>query len=298
VLGTSKGVRFCTENSGGGIDIGPVIPTGSPVLCFEPQERFIWYGLTNYDSTSTGLGRLDPTETTGTSTPAWASDLMVTGQGDVQSVVTFQSKRVFTVAGAGVYQESPNLVASGILDTGLVTFGIPDNKVGMYADVKLRQAIDTNRAYISVDGSAFALIGTRSSTGVDPFPVGQRVGGTFELRHELLNALDTDMTVGPVLTKWTLRAYPNPPQGEVLTVNVLLFDSVTTSNGNDWPMDPTAEYQAIRILQQSRQLVAVQIGTESLTVLVDDHQFSADKPTGDGKGWQGVCALRLKALAT
>lgn len=296
LLGTNKGVRFAVENSDGSLNIGGYISTTSPVLCFEPQDEYVWYGLTNYDGLSTGLGRLAPTVFTDDLVPAYASDLMATGQGAITSVVTFGNVRVFAVSGLGVFQEQTTRVASGTLDTGLITFGIPDTKVGMFLDTKLRAAVDTNRAYISVDSGPFVLIGTRSSTSVDPFLVGERTGETFEVRHEIVNA-DGDSTTGTVITRYTLRAYPNPHQGEVLTVPIRLFERVDTRTTQK-DLDPAMEYELIRLLQTSRQLVPFQVGAESMTVLVDDHQFNAEKPTKTGKGWQGVCVLRLKALAT
>lgn len=296
LVGTSKGVRFGIENGDGTIQLGGYIATSSPVLCFEPQDEYVWYGLSNYDSVSTGLGRLHPTVLVDL-TPAYASDLMATGQGAVTSAATFLNTRLFAVSGVGVFQEQASKVSVGTLDTGLIGFGIPDNKVAMFCDVKVRSAVDTNRAYISVDGSTFDLIGTRSTTSSDPFQVGEQVGETFEIRHELVNA-DADPTAGPIITRYTLRAYPNPHQGEVLTVPIRLFDKVDTRGATPQTYDVTREYEVIRLLQQSRQLVAFQIGDESLTVLVDDHQFNAEKPTKNGKGWQGSCVLRLKALAT
>jgi hypothetical protein len=295
LLGTSLGVRLALENSDGTLNIGGLIETGSPVLCFEGQRRFIWYGLSDYDTLSTGLGRLDPSVFTDPLTPAWASDLMVTAQGSVLSVVTFLDKRVFTVSGQGVFNETVNKVSVGSLDTGLITFGIPDRKVAMFVDVKTRSPVDTNIAWISVDSGAFTEIGSRSTTSNDPFPVGQRGGETFELRHQLLNA-DTDPAAGPVLTRWTLRAYPNPPQGEVITFAINLDENQLDVGEQSFDRNPQDEYALIRALQTSRQLVQLQIAGESITVLVDDHQWNATTRTRSG-GWNGICDVSLKATA-
>ena len=297
LLGTTAGVRFALENNDGTLNIGGLIPATSSVLCFEGQGRFVWYGLTNYDSLSTGLGRLDPSVFTDPLTPAYASDLMVTGQGAVTSAATFLSKRVFAVSGLGVYDESTNKVAAGTLDTGLITYGIPDQKVGMFLDVKVRTAVDTNRAYVSVDGGAFVLVGTRSTTSVDPFPVGQLPAETFEVRHELLNA-DADLTAGPVVTRWTLRAYPNPHQGEVIGMTLDLTETQLTAIDSISATNPRDEYDYLRTLAEARQQVTLQIGLDTLTVLIDDHQWSATTRTSDGQGWNGICELSLKAMAT
>lgn len=295
LLGTDKGVRFCSTNSDASLTIGSLIPTGAAVQCFEGQDRFVWYGLTNYDATSTGLGRMDLQTFTFTLTPAYASDLMVTGQGAVLDVVTFLNKRVLAVSGLGFYTQSTNKVASGILDSGLITFGLPDLKTAVKLDVKVREAVDTNRAYISVDGGAFTLVGTRSSAEVDPFIVGEQSGETFEVRHELLNA-DVDLTAGPVITRYTLRAYPRPAQGEIFTVPVLLHEKVKTRT-NDYFQRPDAELSLLLGYRETKELLAFQIGSEAHTVLVDDAIFAYSHLTTSGTAWNGTALLRLKSPA-
>jgi hypothetical protein len=296
LLGTDRGVRFCATDNNGNLTIGALVRTNSAVRCFEGQDRFVWFGWTNYDATSTGLGRLDLSVFTAPLTPAYASDLMVTGQGRVTSVATFRGVRVLAVAGLGFFEQTPELVPSGTLDTGLITYGLPDLKTAVYLDVKVRSSIDANRAYVAVDGGAFVKVGERSSRISDPFSVGEVSGEAFEVRHELVN---TGVgTVAPIITRYTLRSYPRPSQGELLLVPVLLHEQVETVQGDEYYYNPQDEFARIVRLRARKQLVSFQIGTEALTCQVDDALFQYSHLTGDKRGWNGTALLKLKSPAT
>jgi hypothetical protein len=297
VLGSDMGVRFCGTDGAGNLTIGALIRTGRAVRCFEGQDRFIWFGWTNYDTASTGLGRLDLSTFIASLTPAYASDLMADGQGDVTSVATFNGLRVFTAIGIGVVTETTEKVESGTLDTGLISYELTDPKVAVYTDVRLSSLSGVNRAYLSVDGGQFVLIGTRSGdSDNEPFMAGQASGEQFELRMELLRD-STTTSRGPVLTRIQLRAYPKPTRGEIFTVPLLLHEQVTDRQDNTVPLDVAAALEEIRTLQDSRLLVIYQVGLESHTVLVDDSQFAYSHRTSDGRAWNGTCLVRLKRLA-
>jgi hypothetical protein len=68
ILGTNKGVRYTTSDSNGNLVSGALIPTGGDVQGFTAEDRFVWFGWTNYDGTS-GLGRLDLSVFTAANTP-------------------------------------------------------------------------------------------------------------------------------------------------------------------------------------------------------------------------------------
>jgi hypothetical protein len=119
-----QGVRFGQADTSGALTFGALIPTTSPVLCGTTWDRFIWYGLTNYDTLSTGLGRLDPRTFTSDLTPAYASDLMATAQGAVTSTIMFNGVHYFAVAGQGVWEEQNTPVASGTITSGRITYDL------------------------------------------------------------------------------------------------------------------------------------------------------------------------------
>lgn len=290
LIGTDKGVRFAAVDSAGNLTIGSLIPTTSSVKCFEPQDRFCWYGLTDYDAVSTGLGRLDLSMVTGPLTPAYASDLMVTGSGAVLSIATFQNLRVFAISGVGVYAQTTTLVATGTLESGQITYRLPDNKTAMFVDVK-HDGTGQHAESLSVDGGSFTVIGTHT-TSDDPFPAGQRSGARFELR----TTLTAVATVGPTIRAVTLRAYPVASTVEMITAPLNLTQTLTLRNKSEVDIDPGFEVDAIKALRASRQLVTWQEGRKSWPVVVDDFEWRPTNQTHDFKGWNGTLVASLKVV--
>lgn len=304
VLGTDKGFRFCDVDGSGNLVLGTRVTTSSAVQCFEPDDRFIWFGWTNYDTTSTGLGRMDITQFTDTPNttslvPAYASDLMVTGQGTVQSVATFTSKRVFAVSGLGFYAQDVNKVATATMTTGLISFGIPDPKTAMYVDVRTQPLTGSWATGISTDDSAFVSFGatsnTASSTGAEN-PVGQVRGDHFELQFTLTRS-STDTTVGPVFERWTMKAFPttNDQTAEVLRIPILLH-RIT----NDVAFDVDLERDAIKALRASRRVTTYQEFNTAYTGFVEDYRWVPDnlEVGADGK-WtsDGTMVVSFKRVS-
>jgi hypothetical protein len=194
IIGTNKGVRFANTDGNGYITIGGLIQTNQPVYCSEGQDRFVWFGWGNYDTISSGLGRMDLAEFTSTLTPAYASDLMagtpalytslsaapaavpnridaVPVLGEVRSVVTWNKKRVFAVQAIGVFGETNNKVLQSTLDTGLISHGIIDNKYAAFLDARL-QPLTANIGRIT---AASANGTTITYTADNSYIPGQRV---------------------------------------------------------------------------------------------------------------------------
>src|SRR5690606_16876467 len=168
LIGTTRGVRFAVPSQQGDLTLGAVIETPHPVRCFEPQDRFVWFGWSDYDGASTGLGRIDLSVFADADAllPAHASDLMVTGHGAVPAVVTFQDKRVFAVEGMGFYTESEELVPEGHIDSGAIGFGIADPKIGLYVDVHTL-GDGKFQAAVAIDDGAFGNIGSTYAAGIE-----------------------------------------------------------------------------------------------------------------------------------
>lgn len=296
LIGSDKGLRFAAPDSSGKLTLGALIPTTSAVGCFEPQDRFAWYALTNYDATSTGLGRIDLSVFTQPLTPAYASDLMATGQGAVQSVATFQSIRVFGVSGLGIYAETTDKVASGTIDSGLITYGIPDQKMGVFLDLRHTPLAGTVAISIAADGGAFESVGssTIASSSGTSVTAGQQLGQVFEIRLTLTRS-GSATTTGPTVTRATLRSYPIPTRGEVLQVPLVLHESLAV-NGQVRPLDLRSEFGFIKGLLDNQTLVSFQFGEEALSVFVEDYEWQPSSQTQDGSFWNGLLVVRLKSV--
>ena len=293
MLGTSKGARFCQATDDGNLVIGDIVDTGgSPVRTFEGQEQFIWFGWTNYDSTSTGLGRMNLRVLTDPNAIklAYATDLMANDQGNVLSVINFGNKRYFSVAGKGFYGEIDNLCPSGYLDTGWMTYGLPDDKIGMYVDVRYAVPVlgGTARTYVAVDGTeTYTLVGYHDKdsfpqTG-STFPLGELKAEKFEIREELIRD-GTDLTLGPKVISHTVKAHPATVGRERISIPLLVFDEENI-DGSDQYRDPRADVEFFKGLRRDQSVTTLQIGETSYSVVIEDYQIVYDRRSQSRRFW-------------
>lgn len=297
LIGTDEGLRFATLDADGNIGtVGGLIST-SAVYCFEPQDRFVWFGWTNYDATSTGLGRVDLSTFNGT-VPAYASDLMATEQGTVKSVATFQSLRVFAVASKGIYAETSNKVASATLETGKFGYGLADQKTALRVAARHSAGAGSYTVAIATDDGSFVQAGgevtaASSAAGGAVLPCETR-GERFELR--VAGERDgSDATSGPKLTRLTLRADPGAARRARIVVPVLLHSQMKSRTGATVACDPTYERSVIRSLADTRQVTTYQDADESHAVIVDDWRWIPDH---DGpSGTEGTLVVYMKDVA-
>lgn len=302
LLGTSAGARFCDVDGQGNLRIGALIATGTPVRCFEGQNEFVWFGWTNYDGTSGGLGRMSLRTFSDIAAlrPAYATDLMVTSTANILSVATFNGLRVFSVSEAGVYQEdSANLVSSGTLDGGSFHWNITDPKIPLYLDVTFASSFAGNVAgYVSYDAaSAFTLAGAVSTGGTTSatFPLSQTAVEQLEVRLVLTRDGSTT-TAGPTVLRQTARVQPVPSMRRRLTLPVLLRDTVTPKVGGPVKYEVSDELDAIDGWRQTKQVVTVQVGDKSYAAVIEDYRFLALSETPRGSFWNGTALVVLKTV--
>jgi hypothetical protein len=310
MIGSDKGVRFCSVNTDGSLTIGGIITTDQPVYCFEPQDHFVWYGQSNYNSYTSGLGRMDLTTFTSNLVPAFAADLMsfdtLNGSrigvlGTVRSVITFNNKRYFSVDGFGLVGEASVPVPSGTFVSGVIAYGIADPKIAMFVDIKhepLHGSIqvgivaDKNDAYIETSGAN--TIGTSSTVGsvspAYPFPAGQLSGENFQIVIKLIS----DGTHSPILTRWILRSYPKPPRSAQWNVPLLIYPTVTLGD-KDWAQDSDAELNFLFGLHQNQTIVSLQVADNSYQVIMYDYQWLPDALDIQGKA-RGVFYAQLREI--
>ena len=298
-IGTDKGVRFCEADASGNLTVGPIIATGAAVKAFEPQSNFMWFGMSNYDATSTGLGRMDLTTFVNTDQPAYASDLMVTGQGEVTSAATFTNLRVMTVSGLGIYAESTSLVSSGTIESGQIGYGLPDSKISAFLDVKSSALAGASySAALSVDGGTYSTVGTTSTSGStgSSFPTNQDEGNLFEVRLTLTAGGGT----GPTITRWTLKSLPTSSDGpaEILHLPLLLANPLNIRD-KEYACDVQTELNNISSLRATRQIVTCQVLDTSYTGIVLDFKFFPYGLTDESDGsWgmKGTCLVDFQRI--
>lgn len=297
MLGTDNGVRFSVPDTNGNLQIGALIETSSPVLCFEGQEEFIWFGWTNYDASHTGLGRCDLRTIVNNVAPAYASDLMAVDQGPVNSVVTFQGRRFFAVARSGVYLEASYKVPQGTIKSGLISYGIPESKIAVFVDVRYLSLHGSDQVWLGRSDGVFTLLGTNTTLQQTTQFEADGIAGEFlEIQHVFLRD-STDTTLAPILTRHTLKAQPTANMGENILLPILLSETEMV-NSSPVHRDIVEELSFLKGLRDDRQVIKYQEGVMVYDVSVEDYEFrpSHKNPQSPFTGYQGTMVMKLKVV--
>jgi hypothetical protein len=296
LLGTNKGVRYCSTDANNNLVAGALIPTSGPVYDFISEDRFVWFGWSAYDSTSTGLGRLDLSSFIAANTPAHASDVMYgSSTAVVRSVTELNSKRIFTVSGVGVIvEDSANLVASGEIETGIYRWGIPDPKFVARVDTRALPLTGAIVSYMALDGADFDELGVWDATADVENSFAGSDDRAIEARFKF--ALNRESAlVGPTLTRWTARAYAAPFRSEVFRIPILLHSNIRVWD-KDYFFDVDNELLFLRGLIQAPTIVTLQYRNETISTIMEDLEFS---PV-DGKDrewlWEGTAVVTMRSV--
>lgn len=299
VVGTSKGVRFATIADDGNITLGALIPTPGPVWCADGVDRFVWFGWSSFDTTSSGLGRLDLSVINDGLAPAYASDLMGTGLGVVRGTGVIGARRLFTVDGVGVFAEQLTPLTTGFITSGQISFGLSDSKVPVAVDLKHSPlaAGASIQVGLSVDRAASTTIGASdqplSVSPAEAISTGQRRSEETELTFTLNAASGT----GPILTRWTLLAYPAPPGSSVVILPLILANTVTAFRDIDLPQNPLNEYSFLTGLHTSREIITCQVGDVTFQGTLEEFTWVPDRHTFDLHWWSGTFIAKIRRIA-
>ena len=299
VIGLTTGLRFCSSDSDGNLVVGPLIETGTSVNAFAAVGQYVYFGWTNYDTTSTGIGRLDIATQIVTNQPAYASDLMVTGQGAVVDIHEFDNKPVFTVSGLGAYrQHSTNLVASGTFESGIYRWGVPDTKFIPKWDLRTEPLNGTVAISVAADSGDFRSVGTQSTelsleSTFDGFE-----SKVFEAEARLtLTRSATDATKGPVVTRWLGRAYAAPLRSQIFSVPLLLHHKLNL-RGFEYFVDVDLELRYLRDLVENPRVITYQENADTYSVIVEDVRWQPVDSANNHNAWDwnGTCTVIMRSV--
>ena len=296
ILGTNKGVRYTTSDSNGNLVSGALIPTGGDVQGFTAEDRFVWFGWTNYDGTS-GLGRLDLSVFTAANTPAYATDLMYNSTGAVKSVSSINGKRIFSISGVGVIVENAgSLVASGEIETGTWRWGIPDRKFVAKIDTRATPLVGTITPYLKIDDGDYQQLATWLEQNDTEFTVDGSDAKAIEAAFKFtLARSSTTVTAGPTLTRWMARAYVTPFRSQVFVVPVLLHRSVKARN-IEYFYDVEEHQSFFDTLISSPRIITLQIGSFTHTVIVEDVAWDSSDASGTTWQFDGTLVVTLRSV--
>ena len=299
VIGLTTGLRFCSSDSDGNLVVGPLIETGTSVNAFAAVGQYVYFGWTNYDSVSTGIGRLDISTQISVNQPAYASDLMVTGQGAVVDIHEFGNKVVFTVSGLGAYRpHSTNLVSSGTLDSGVYRWGVPDTKFVPKWDLRTEPLDGTVAVAVAADSGDFRTVGTQSVENSLESTFDGFESKVFEAEARLtLTRSATDATTGPVVTRWLGRAYAAPLRSQIFSVPLLLHHKLNI-RGFEYSVDVDTELNYLRDLVENPRVVTYQENASTYSVIVEDVRWQPVDSANNHNAWDwnGTCTVIMRSV--
>jgi hypothetical protein len=296
IIGTNKGVRFCSTDNDSNLVAGPIIATTGSVDDFTADGRFVWFTYTNYDGTSGGLGRMDLATFSASNTPAFATDLMWDSTAAVKSCASIGGKRIFSVSGVGVIvEDSASKVASGEIETGLFRWGIMDRKFVVKVDARTRPLEGSISFYTSLDGNAYFLNGTSSSATDIQHTFNGTETKMIEAGFKIVLTRSATVTAGPVLTMITARAYATPTRSEYFQVPVLLHRKVDVWD-RTYYFDPKAERAEFRELINNPRVINYQEGTEIYSVIVEDMKWEPADAVDRTWDWDGTAIITMRSI--
>ena len=296
ILGTDKGVRYCSTDGDANLIAGPIIPTGGAVNKITSEGKYSWFTWTNYDGLSGGLGRLDLSTFTGPNTPAFATDLMYESNGVVNHVLTFDDKRLFFIQGVGlIAEDSANLVSQGILETGTYRWGIPDRKFVAKVDVRTEPLQGSVSVNLSNDHASYSFLGTFDTPGQTEYTFNGSDLKTIEASFKLILDRGAGALASPVVTRWMARAYAAPFRSQFFVMPVLLHNKIKIRN-KEYSLDVQREMDALDKLISNPAIVTLQVGTTSHSVIVEDVEWTPLDSYGNTWEWEGTATITMRSV--
>ena len=300
LIGTTSGIRVATSDTDGNLISGPLINTGTSVTSFSGNDRFVWFNWTNFDATSTGLGRLDLGVFISSNQPAYASDLMVTAQGTVSSVNTINGRPVFVVIGSGIYVEhATDKVSTGYFESGIYRWGVPDAKFIPKWDLRVRPLTGSVTLAVKSDGGAYHTFAAYT------LPLGKEktLSGledrVFEAEVKItINRSATDNTAAPELTRWMGRAYAAPLRSQIFSIPLLMHHKLNI-RGREYYQEVETELKFLRDLVETARIVQYQENEDAFSVIVEDVRFDVtdDSSSNTAWDWEGTATIIMRSVA-
>jgi hypothetical protein len=295
-IGLADGFRIASSDSEGNLVIGPKIVTGNAVEAFAGVGQYIYFGYKNYDSTSTGIGRMDLSVFISPNQPAYASDLMVTGQGAVTDIHEFQNEPVFSVSGLGFYTKHTDLVTSGYLESGIYRWGVPDAKFIPKLDLRCLPLVGSITMSVASDGGEFASFPIFDRALAKEKTLDGLEEKVFQSEIKLTLARGT-ATTGPTVTRWMARAYAAPLRSQIFSVPIVMHHKLNVAGREYW-QDVYFEMRQLRDLVDNPRVVSYQENEDTFAVVIEDVQWRAlrDSSVHNRWDWEGTAIVVMRSV--
>jgi hypothetical protein len=277
IIGTTTGFRFCSSDSEGNLVIGPLVETGATVGAMAGIGKYVYFAWSNFDSTSTGIGRMDISVFISPNQPAYASDLMATAQGTVVAIHEFNNEPLFTVAGVGVFTpHATNLVTSGFLRSGIYRWGVPDAKFIPKLDIRCLPLVGSVTVSIASDNGNFHDFTTIDTPGIKEKTLDGLEDKIFEAEVKVTLTRAAGNTTGPTLTRWMARAYAAPLRSQIFSVPIIMHHKLSV-NGREYFQDVDGELRLLRDLVENPRVISYQENEETFSVVVENVQMQIQR---------------------
>jgi len=294
----------------GDLKSGPIIPginqtVNLPVTGFAAYKQYVWFTWANYDSVSTGLGRMDLTNFIEDLAPAYATDLMVTGQGALMLDWDYTQNAPLicvTGSGGGVYQQSASLVSSGSITSGWMSWDIPENKTALYAHITAPSLIGQVGVSVAVDYGSPTFIGTfavNTPNTTDPSNIMPVPASGNGIQGKLFNftlTLTPASNQSPLITRWQLDALPQVSSETNIIAVIQMYPEAIVDGAQDYK-NGYAEYVYLDQIRRQQQIVWYVEGPLSAQVLIESIDWLPEKPRGDYiKGFHALLVVTMKTI--
>jgi hypothetical protein len=298
LIGLTDGFRFCSSDDAGNLIVGPKITTGGQVNHFIGIKQYAYFGWQNYDSTSTGIGRMDISVFISPNQPAYASDLMATAQGAITEIHEFAGKPIFFVSGQGLYKEhASNLVSSGVLRTGIYRWGVPDAKFIPKLDVRCLPLAGSITVGVASDGGSFTDFTAIDTAGVKERTIDGLEDKVYEAEIRITLARSSGGTTGPTLTRLMARAYAAPLRSQIFSVPLIMQHRLSI-HGREYWQDVDAEMTRLRDLVENPRVVSYQENLETFAVVVENVQMQVTQLVNahNENDFEGVAIVVMRSV--
>jgi hypothetical protein len=260
-------------------------------FAYTPDERFAW---------APDLRAMDSTETA--------------VSGTVTAVTLMAGRCAFLVSGVGVFVEHPTkLLPSGVLTTSRIRFTTLDPKVFRFVHFRGEatnvHADDSGSITVAV---ASDTDGPGQTVGVMSIPAATDSGdlpcnvpkGTYAVLNFTLARSADDVTAGPVLLGYQLRALPAQKRQRQFIVPLNCFDHEMDSTGQKLGWDGRA-LQFLNYLEQIEErgdIITFQTLSPPLPeqemsrfVVIEQLEFQQGASPTDRDGWGGLLLATLRS---
>lgn len=292
LIGTSRGVRFATGDDAK-IVYGPLLDIDRPVTCFEADDRFVWFGWSDYGGTS-GLGRIDLSEFVADLQPAYASDLMVSASGNTEWVGSIYGRMLFGVRDSGVWRQTDNLVESGTLSCSKWTFGVVDRKTAFYVQATTLPLEGSIEVSADLDDSP-VIAGADSSSGTVTHRFDMS-GQQFSVMQAGVELMRDTATTGPTVKEIEGRSTYIRGKAAEWRVPLLIRDAIELYDSQVESRDVTDDYEFLIDLYQSGRPFTYSEGDLSWRVFTTGFIWTPTEPSHSKSGWQGVFTLVFREV--